>query len=906
MPLSSGTRVGSYEVVGLIGAGGMGEVYRARDPRLGRDVAVKLLPASVAGDADRRARFEREARLLASLNHPNIAQIFGVEDGPGGPALVMELVEGPTLAERIAAAGAVHLGIDEVVAIARQIVDGLEAAHDQGVVHRDLKPANIKVRPDGTVKVLDFGLAKAMADGPSQAEGPYSGGQPANSPTVTAHATQAGVILGTAAYMSPEQARGRPVDRRADIWAFGCVLYELLAGVPAFARESITDTLSAITRDEPPPAPIAQAPSVLRGLIRRCLEKDPRVRLRDIGEARIILSGDLAGVTPDQRTDRAGSVPASASRRWLPIAAALLAVAAAAGGATWAIVGGRGADARLALEAAFTQITADAGLTFEPAVSPNGSLLAYASDRGGAGLDLWVQPLPTGEPVQITRDAADDREPSFSPDGSRIVFRSDRNGGGIYIVPALGGSERLVAPRGREPRFSPDGKRISYITGGRGAEPRLWIVDEAGGEPRMAAADLLVASNLWAADGVGLIVLAARKGGELDLWRIDAATGAAAPLLFRAALKEAGLVFENAGAPSALVNGYLLFPVESGATASLWAIGVSADGRRLSGPPHKVTAGTRYDRSPSVVTAPDGTRLYFASLDERANLHVLPVTANAGRVTGAMQPLTEAAATDFWPSVSADGTRLVFNSTRHSGGVWLKDLGEGRETPLSQADDRMAGISPDGLSVAVFRSASRAIAILPAAGGPPRVLKEQEGGFIWDWPTPTLLIAGRGTLNAINPETGASRPLLADAKGQYYGHGRLSPDGRFVSAMEWVSADRARIIVFPFRDTPVPPAEWIAVTDGATVAEEHAWSPDGSLLYIVSERDGYRCLWAQRLDAGTKQPRGEPTPLAHFHSARRQMIGTASSPQRLALAPGGLVFSMQERRGNIWMATIAR
>src|SRR6516164_9324631 len=279
--LAPGTRLGAYDIVALIGSGGMGEVYRARDSRLNRDVAIKVLPADVAADHDRLARFEREAHVLASLNHPNIAQIHGVDDSSGTPALVMELVEGPTLADRIAKG---PIPLDEALPIAKQIAEALEAAHEQGIIHRDLKPANIKVRSDGTVKVLDFGLAKAFDPITT------SPGLATLSPTLSIHATQAGIVLGTAAYMAPEQVRGSPVDKRADIWAFGVVLYEMLVGRQLFEGVTISDTLASVLRESIDiDALTSSTPERLRRVLRRCLERDPKQRLRDIGDARLEL-----------------------------------------------------------------------------------------------------------------------------------------------------------------------------------------------------------------------------------------------------------------------------------------------------------------------------------------------------------------------------------------------------------------------------------------------------------------------------------------------------------------------------------------------------------------------------------------------------------------------------------------
>src|SRR5471032_584485 len=283
--LNAGQRFGPYEIVAPLGAGGMGEVYRARDTKLNRDVAIKVLLPGVANDQDRLARFSREAQVLASLNHPNIAHIYGIEDADGVKAMVLELVEGEDLSQRIAR-GAVPL--DEALPIAKQIAEALEAAHEQGIIHRDLKPANIKVRPDCTVKVLDFGLAKAMDPvGASSANA-------MNSPTLSMHATQAGIILGTAAYMSPEQAAGKPIDKRSDVWAFGVVLFEMLAGRQVFGGETVSHVLAAVLKDEPDWALLpATTPPAIRRLLRRCLEKDRKRRLADAADAKLEIDDGL-------------------------------------------------------------------------------------------------------------------------------------------------------------------------------------------------------------------------------------------------------------------------------------------------------------------------------------------------------------------------------------------------------------------------------------------------------------------------------------------------------------------------------------------------------------------------------------------------------------------------------------
>lgn len=304
--LKSGSKLGPYTILGHLGAGGMGEVYRAHDAKLERDVAIKVLPLVFVNDPERLARFQREARMLASLNHPNIASIHGLEDSGNVHALVMELVEGPTLADRIEAG---PIPIDEALPVAKQMCDALEYAHEHGIVHRGLKPANIKVTADDSVKILDFGLAKALAGDAGSAD-------MANSPTISQLATEAGVLLGTVAYMSPEQAKAKPVDRRADIWAFGCVLYEMLTGQRAFHGETVTDTLAAVLKNDPDWTQLpGGTPMRVRVLLQRCLRKDPKQRLQAIGDARIALEEVLSGAPEGAPSFVVGARPAQ--RWWL-------------------------------------------------------------------------------------------------------------------------------------------------------------------------------------------------------------------------------------------------------------------------------------------------------------------------------------------------------------------------------------------------------------------------------------------------------------------------------------------------------------------------------------------------------------------------------------------------------------
>ena len=540
MSLTPGTRLGVYEVTSLIGEGGMGQVYRATDTKLKRQVAIKILPPSLAADHDRLTRFQREAEVLASLNHPNIAHIHGLEEGGGGTSLVMELVEGEDLSQRLAR-GAIPL--DEALPIARQIAEALEAAHEQGIIHRDLKPANIKVRADGTVKVLDFGLAKAMD--PAGASSP----DVMNSPTMIAHGTQIGMIVGTAPYMSPEQARGKAVDRRADIWAFGAVLFEMVTGKRAFPGEDVTDTLAAVVRAEPEWSlvPREMSPTLLLYL-RRCLHKDPKQRIGDIHDVRLALDGalDVAAQAPT------AGAPTPASRARLPWIVAAVSIILAAALAIPAVRHLGEAPPLTPLEIR-TDIATPGGGTF--ALSPDGRQLAFVASSGGT-IRLWLRLLSdaAARPLAGTDGALN---PFWSPDSRSIAFfagtelrRLDLAGGAPQTVAAAGrfilgtwgadgvilysentgpsvnelkrvsvagGAPTLVTPLGPDmgyyaPWFLPDGKRFLFTASGKPDAAGIYLGTLDGSPPTRLTPDV----------GTGLYLPGAwRDGGWLVWLRTD-------------------------------------------------------------------------------------------------------------------------------------------------------------------------------------------------------------------------------------------------------------------------------------------------------------------------------------------------------------------------------------------------
>jgi serine/threonine protein kinase len=491
----TGTNVGHYEILEKLGEGGMGMVYKARDVLLNRTAALKFLPPESAAEDDKRARFVQEAQAASALNHPNIITIYEVGQAGDRDFIAMELVQGQALDREI---GRKALPIEKAVAYGIQIADAFAAAHAAGIVHRDLKPGNVMLGGSGVVKVLDFGLAKLVTSGApvSDATRTILAGGPK---------TADGAILGTVSYMSPEQAEGKPVDHRSDIFAFGALLYEMLTGRQAFHGDSAVSTLAAILTAEPAPlsVEVQGVPLELARIVSRCLRKAPEKRWQSIADVRIALEE----FRQDLESGKLAATPATAAasqRRWIPIAATVLATAALAGFAVSRFKSSTPSPELWQIR----RLTSDAGTSMFPAISQDGKLVAYISDRaGGDSQDLWVQQIGGGDPVQLTRDLQYCRQPAFSPDASRIVLHCGKEPDGIYVVPALGGLTKKVA-EGDLPHFSPDGSQISYVAASS-ADPKkrsLWTIPAEGGTAKEIKVDKGINSRpVWTRDGKGLL-----------------------------------------------------------------------------------------------------------------------------------------------------------------------------------------------------------------------------------------------------------------------------------------------------------------------------------------------------------------------------------------------------------------
>ncbi len=641
-----GARLGPYEITAKLGEGGMGEVYRATDTKLKRDVAIKVLPAAFTEDRERLARFEREAQLLAQLHHQNIASLFGLEESEGIRALVMELVEGPTLAERLEAG---PLPLAESLSVALQIAQALEEAHEKGIVHRDLKPQNVKASIEGRVKVLDFGLAKAMD--PAGGSTP-SASQLAQSPTLTFGATQLGTILGTAAYMSPEQARGLPVDKRADIWAFGVVLYEMLSGGRLFAEGSVVDTLSAVMRKEIDFARLPEStPKAVRQLLRRCLERDPKNRLRDIGDARLALA-ELRDAPLE--VESAPVAVAPASRRSWPLVFALSVVALVAAVIAWRAKPAPPAPTvRLSIA-----LPAGEQVTTAPAISPDGQTIAYVAGRSAATSRLYVRGL-NDFAARAVDSGASATWPFFSPDGRSVAFFAS---GKLWRAPVSGGAagSLAAAPRAFGGSWAADGS-IVYVPG---LNDGLWRIPAEGGEP----AQLTKPDD--AGNGYAHVFPQALPGGEIlfAFWGKSFFTA-----LYSEATGTWREVTRDTGVRPAIYaeSGHLLVGATEDLLGAPWRTSASSPIR-----PETVVLENVYwlpgtDRSFISVSA-NGTAVYVPGSPYRRHLVWVSRSGEVSPLPGEAEPITHAA-------LSRDGRRIVHNG-RDS--LWVRDLSSGTRTRI--------------------------------------------------------------------------------------------------------------------------------------------------------------------------------------------------------------------------------
>jgi Tol biopolymer transport system component len=884
MSLATGTRLGPYEILAAAGAGGMGEVYRARDTRLGRIVAIKVLPGGAGGDADLRARQEREARAISSLNHPNICALYDVGSEGAIDFLVMEYLEGESLADRLARG---PLSIDGMFHCCLPIAAALEAAHQSGILHRDLKPGNVQVSPEGHVKLLDFGLAKVLGSPPHSQNN-------TSSPTQLDVRTRNGALIGTPAYMSPEQVRGQPADERADIWAIGCIIYEALSGRPAFARATTGDTVAAVLEHDPDwKAVPSSTPPAIVALTKGCLEKDRHRRIGRATEVRSLLEGELA------RLRRQPDRPSRSAATILAWAVGLLILA----GVLFLALRPRGDDAPAGRLAApqLQQLTFAKGVEEFPAWSPDGRRLVYSAGSGGIR-KLYLRSMADGQERELTAGRQDEIMPAWSPDGSTVLFvRARRAGdrlepadvfgqyqeGDVWSLDIATGEEARLLEKAFNPMFAPDGRRIAVDASWVGAR-RIWAVDERGRNPVQITTDTSEAVGhvrpRWSPDG-GRIVFQNIERTRFDVRIADLSGGP--PIWIT---NDHFLDLDPIWAPD---GRSVYFSSARSGGLNVWRMEVGPDGRPV-GRMQQLTSGAGQDVQLAI--APQGDRLAFAELKQNADLWLLPVAVASGEPLGPAREVIATTREDSRGAWSPDGRRIAFNSDRSgSMNIWIHDLETGgtRQLTTGFGGDFQPNWSPDGRQVAFFSSRAGNVDIWSADAGTGQI-RQLTGDPATDvnpfYSPDGRSIAfhsdreGRMEVWRMDADGSAQTPLTRD--GVTLSHFmRFSADGRYVMFL-CLCGGEPQVMQVPAAGGALEPVA--AVAGGGHLS----LSPDATL---VLDAVGHKSLWV------SPQQGGEPYPIFEFDDPAVRLDYPVWSPDGRNI----LFDRFFPEGGDIWVMTLS-
>jgi Tol biopolymer transport system component/predicted Ser/Thr protein kinase len=687
-----GKTLSHYHILENLGRGGMGEVYVAEDTKLSRQVALKVLPPDMAGSEESRQRFEREAKAIAALNHPNIVTVFSVEDAEGIHFITMELVRGKTLSELIPQRG---FALTRFLEIAIPLADAVAAAHQQGITHRDLKPDNIMVSDEGRVKILDFGLAKLKPQVlPSSSD---------SSNLPTEHMTQEGRIMGTVAYMSPEQAEGKTVDHRSDIFSLGTLFYVMATGEKPFQGDSPGSILSSILRDTPTTVTglNPQLPRELGRLVKRCLVKDPEHRYQSSKDLRNELEELRQEVASGEVFEGAGAAPSTGlSKRFL--LAAVVAVAVLSVTATYLLLRSD-REPPGTIEGTFTALTSQPGEELYPSLSPDGAFVVYMS-RATGNWDLHLKRVGGEKVINLTEDSPeDDRQPAFSPDGQQIAFRSERQGGGIFVMGATGESVKRITDTGYNPAWSPDGKSLVYAEESfpdplnRGPFSQLWAVDVASAEARLIKVVDAVQPS-WSPSGHRIAFWGVPQGGQRDIWTVPAEGGEATRVT-----DDDAVDWNPVWSPD---GRHLYFLSDRGGSMNLWRVPIDEISGKVLGDPEAVTTPSAY--AAYLTISPTGRHIAYASAVGTENIQRLDFDASKELVVGPPTPVTRGSQRYGPPDPSPDGEWLACSSTGKQMDIFLmRTDGTGvRQLTNDVHKDRWPQWSPDGSRIAFYSDRS--------------------------------------------------------------------------------------------------------------------------------------------------------------------------------------------------------
>jgi Tol biopolymer transport system component len=870
--LAAGTRIGPYEIVSRIGAGGMSEVYRAFDPRIRRDVAIKVLPPTLAKFADRMHRFEQEARATGALNHPNLLTIFDTGKQDGRPYIVTELLEGETLRGLIRDAGtAIRLPVRKAIDYGIQISNGLAAAHERGIVHRDLKPENLFVTKDGRVKILDFGVAKLRTP---------EGDSGLSDEQTMEQDTSPGTVIGTVGYMSPEQVRGQSVDPRSDIFSLGTLLYEMLAGEHPFRGDSPADTMSAILREEPRELTSVN-PNVPPGLdrvVRHCLEKSPEQRFQSARD----LAFQLDMLSSASGT--AQTIETTFVERWNRPLVGLLGVLAlllAGLGGGWLL---RGRTGGTPLPLRFAQVTYEEGIEMQPALAPEGETFVF-THGAGPGADIYLQRVGGRNAINLTpRCPQSDSQPAFSRDGAFIAYRSECEGGGIFVMGATGESNRRLTPSCFNPSWSPDAKRIvcatesiDFTPTSRGQISELWIIDASTGSRKLLLHTDSVQPN-WSPNGHRIAYWAIEgESAQRDLYTIDPNAEKPAETIVRVT-NDLAVDWNPVWSPD---GQYLYYGSDRAGAMNLWRVRMDEQSGKPKGEPQPVTTpalfGGHY--SPSR----DGSRMLYASFDQEETLRTVAFDPVTGTVAGNPRPVLAGSFLIFSSQVSPDGRFVAVTNRGVQEDVFVIEIatGEIRQLTNDPARDRGAVWSPNGQELYFYSQ------------------RDENRYEIWK-----IKVDGSGL------------ERVTHTKGRSVWYPALSPDGRKLSFY-----NDEHTFIFDLAPGAVPQALPSALQGSSS--ELSSWSPDGTMLagrlrgrpgivvYSLADREhrpltssGARPIWIA------------PREILYTDGGRLRIVNIDTKAIREVASPFGvgnmslssdgktLVFSDRKVRSDIWMADL--